>query len=275
MEENTELTEEQIQAQNEIKGIFGEEEPKEDEVTLPSDGDKKFAGVYENVDELKKGIANLNSTLPDYVLAGMNDDALEQHYVELRKDYSGKPKDEETKVVPPVEEQKEEKPTDKISDGLWDTANREFSNEGKLTDDTISKLEASGIPKNIVDGYIDGLKAKADAFTNEVYKEAGGEEEFNAIKAWAEETYTQEQLDVITSGSNAEVLMKMKGIKAEFLSKNDMKPTDRIVGKSSSSAGSAYGSQEDYMMDVMDSRYNKDAKYTRAVKAKFSNSSFS
>ena len=64
-----------------------------DDDPLPSDegddGDKLFANKYKSVDELRKGIENIGSDLPQYVIDGMSDEALEQHYTELNKAKSG------------------------------------------------------------------------------------------------------------------------------------------------------------------------------------------
>ena len=64
-----------------------DEETNQDEEENPEDGEL-LAGKYKNTDELKKGIINLKSTLPEYVLNGMTDEALVQHYNELELEFS-------------------------------------------------------------------------------------------------------------------------------------------------------------------------------------------
>lgn len=76
--------------------VSGKETPSADDGTppdLPSDrkpdeeGDKKYAGKYDSIEDLRKGIGQLNSTLPDYVLEGMSEEALERHYKELESNF--------------------------------------------------------------------------------------------------------------------------------------------------------------------------------------------
>ncbi|MEA3471586.1 MAG: hypothetical protein U9R24_07700, partial [Thermodesulfobacteriota bacterium] len=43
-------------------------------------GDTLYANKYKSVDELKKGINNLGTKLPDYILDGLSNGALEMHY---------------------------------------------------------------------------------------------------------------------------------------------------------------------------------------------------
>lgn len=276
LEAPVELTDEQL-AEEKQKIRDGVNNPvSTDDVNLPSDNldDKKYAEVYESIDELKKGIQNLGSTLPDYVLNGMNDEALEQYYIDLRKDFSSKPKEEPIKEEPKAEEPTPEKVEDTkktIGEELWAELDAEFTKNGGLSDEYYNKLNDLGVPNTIVDGYLDGLRAKAVTFTNNIYELAGGEEQYNDIKAWAEDNYTQAELDMVAAGTQAEILFKMKAVKADYDSKNGSQR--RIVG-SSVQTKDGYADQNQYIMDVMSPEYRKNAKYKAKVDAKFQASSF-
>lgn len=281
-EEVKELTPEELAAEK-AKILEEVKNPKKnddgEEPKLPSEEggepeEKVYANTFKSVEELRKGIDNLESTLPQYVLDGMSDEALEQHYVELRKEFSskGQEKKEDTKV---------EKPDANISDDLWSGLEAQYAETGSITDEQRAELNKSGIPDKMIDGYIDGLKAQAKAdkieleqFTAKVYDIAGGEEEYNTIKAWAEETYSQEELDAIATGSYEEILFKMKGIKADYIAKNGGITADRLRGGTGSKSGEQYKSQADYLVDRMDPRYKRDAKYKHKVDSKFANSAF-
>jgi len=280
MDENeleVELTDEELKIEKQ-KIVDGEvDNPDEgDDVKLPSDDAKKYANVYATIEDLKKGISSLKADVPEYMLNGMTDDALEQYYVDLRKDFSSKPKeeapvDEKAKDIPKEEEAKKT-----VNDPqLWGELDAEFNTSGGISDEQYDKLNKLGIPNVIIDKYLDGLKSSQVAFTNEVYGLAGGEEQYNEIKAWAEENYTQKQLDVIAGGTNEEIVFKMKAVKADYNEAMAKNPNGARVYGSSASPGGGYRNQEEYILDVMSPEYRKSAKYKAKVEAKFKSSSFS
>lgn len=264
-------TNEEIQAEFEAKQV--EEYGSQEEPTLPSEEnkeDKLLAGNFKNVEELRKGIDNLGSDLPDYVLNGMNEEALEKYYTELRKDFSSKPKEEPEDK--PEEDLPEEKPDSRIGDDLWDELSLEYAENKGISEEMYKKLNDVGIPDNIIDGYLDGLKAKETEFINRAYEVAGGKEEYDSIKAWAEQKYTQEELDMIASGTEQEVLLKFKAIKAEYKEENG---NSRFYGSSNSNGSvNGYVSQDEWLIDRSSPQYNKDAKFKAKVDAKFRNSHF-
>ena len=274
-----ELTPEEMEAEKaKIRdNVENPNKDNEDDVPLPSEGEKKYAGVYENLDELKKGITNLKADVPDYMLNGMSDEALEQYYTDLRKEFSGKAPEPKAEEPTPEPEDKSNEPKvdkpDVISDDLWKELDQEFMANGGLSDEYYDKLSKLGIPSQVVDKYIDGLANDAKIFTSNVYDLAGGEENYNNIKAWAEENYPQAQLDMIAQGSHEDILFKMKAVKADYDSKVGVS-NDRMVGNSNQSTNKGYVSQADYLRDVMSPEYKKNSKYRAKVDAKFASSSF-
>ena len=267
---------------NGVPSIDDEEDNKN---KLPSDvteeENKLFADKYKNVDDLKKGITELKSTLPQYVIDGMSDSALEQHYVELRKNFSGK-KDATDKTVrkfaeDEVVEEKvvEEKIVEKVkSSELWNDLQTNFEATGKVTSEMYDKLEEMGIPSDVVDNYVDGIHSKQVAFTNSVYEIAGGQEQFAEIKAWAEDgNISDAELDALKNMSYEAIIGSYKGIKARY---DLAKGTNgvRITGSTNTNSGAGYLNQADYMKDVADRRYGQNRVYTESVDAKFSKSSF-
>lgn len=274
-------------AQKIIDKINGKENP--DDVKLPSDennnGEKLFADKYKTVDDLKKGIGELGSTLPDYVINGMSEDALEQHYVELRKEFSSKSKKEDGKNRKYTDKKDEEDGSDENENAdevkekdpqLWNQLETQFNESGSITDDMYDKLEEMGIPSNVVDKYLDGLNAERVAFTNKVYEIAGGEAEYNQIKAWAEDgNISDAELKAIQNMSYDAILGAYQGIKARYdLATGKSGKPVRIVGDTNVSKVGSYASREEYMADISDKKYGVNRAYTQAVETKFRNSNF-
>lgn len=242
-----------------------------EDVKLPSEAKTKYANAFESVDELKKGIVNLKSDVPDYMLNGMSDEALEQYYVDLRKEFSSRPKEE-----PKVEEPEvKEKPSENISDDLWSELDKTFSETGKITDEQIKKLEELGIPKSVQENYIKGLEYDRNQFQTKLYDMAGGEEQFNVIKEWAENKYSQEELDKYTSGSYEEVLIKLEGLKSRYLAENNGQVNvQRLHGSTRVNSDNAYATQQEYALDRMSKEYKTNPRFKAKVDMKFKNSSF-
>jgi len=247
-------------------------------VELPSDtpkeGDKptdKLADKYDTVEDLRKGIESIGSDLPEYVLKGMSDEALEQHYLELQKDFHGdKPDSRKHAADKPDEKANEDKP-EAVTDELWTELNEYYGENGNITGDMYDKLNKVGIPDAVIDKYMDALQGDAVAFTNDIYAIAGGEDNYNTIKSWADNNIPAEQLDAIGKMDKQGMLLAMEGIKAKYAAANPDAPT-RILGDTKVTTAGAYTDQASYILDIGDKRYGLDKKYTHAVDTKFKNS---
>ena len=257
----------------------------EDNLDLPSDKGSEddvelLAGKYSSVDELRKGIVNIGSNLPKYVIDGMSEEALEKHYEELSKTT----KTEERK--PRKHSEKQEKNADDVAaadkdkDGkpltvepeLWTELDSTFTKTGSITDEQYDKLNAAGIPDVMIDRYLDSVKAEQNAFTEKVYELSGGAEEFASIKEWAED----HQPDVVKMLNGMtdynQILAVMKGVKVDYDASNSKSKPSILRGKPSSSKSGGYASESDYLADVNDIRYKKDSRFRDKVKAKLSKS---
>lgn len=72
-------------------------------------------------------------------------------------------------------------------------AQEAFAETQELSDEHYAALEADGIPRQMVDAYIAGQMAKANAIADAAYKAAGGEEQYAEMQAWAAEALTPAQ----------------------------------------------------------------------------------
>lgn len=236
-----------------------------------------FAGKYKNREDLIKGIANIGNELPEYIINGMSDESLEKHYKELSKNKREEPKtkdDGSDRKYSEEDKQQEEQEEDKETVGkeLWEEAESYFNENGGLSNDIYDKLEEKGIPSNIVDKYLDGLKAEQQIFTNEVYQLAGGREQYETIKNWAEDNISKAELDAISSMPREAMLSALEGIKARYEASNNTQ-SKRIEGNNNTSnTGSIYRTNDEYFKDVSDKRYSSDERFRKSVEDKFSRS---
>lgn len=265
--------------------VSGKETPPEDDgepVDLPSDkkpegeGDEtKYAGKYDSIEDLRKGIGELNSTLPDYVLEGMSEEALERHYKELEsnfhQDNNGRKHAEKKEGEQKPEGEGEGKP-EAVSAELWTDLTKTFEETGTITNEQYDALNKAGIPDEVIDNYIDGVQSKQAQFTQDIFNIAGGEEQYYTIKEWAEQNIPSEQIEAISKMDKNGMIMAMKGIKAEYDAANPVDTSKRILGDTRTTGYGSYASQTEYILDVQDKRYGSDKKYTHAVDEKFKNS---
>lgn len=243
--------------------------------------DKLLANKYKSVDELKKGIKNIGSTLPDYIIDGMNEDALEKHYLELQKEFSSKDKkfiknkNESTEQKDDSKDESENKDVKPISADLFNEAESYYLENGGLSEALYDKLEKAGIPSSIVDRHIEMVQKETIAFTNEVFKIAGGQDKYDIIKEWAENGgVDRDELDYISSLKDKnKILGALKSVKTRYDIANNK--LDRINGSTNTTNQSgAYKSQDEYFKDVSDKRYSTDELFRKQVDRKLANSKF-
>ena len=265
------------------RGEFEEAETDDKGVELPSDEgeetvddngeeEKLYAGKYKTVDDLKNGVKNLNSTLSDTVLNGMSEEALESYYKELQSDFSKGKKHSIDEPTEEKEEVKDEKPkgAEGINQELWQELGTTFAEKGGITNEQYEKLAKAGIPEYVVDNYLDGIKARANAQTQEILEVTGGEDNAKAIKAWADENIDEEYIAHVNTLTGKALISAIKGIKAQYDATNNS--GKRVVGNSGSKSSGAYTSQEAYLKDVSDPRYGRDEVFRKAVDKKLANS---
>lgn len=272
-------------------GVEPTEDVVEEDDSLPSDEGEEsndepelYAGKYNSVDELRKGIVNIGSNLPEYVLNGMSPEALEQYYTELQKDFSSGNKDrkhiqqkdvqkETADDIAAKDANKDAKPI-KIDEGLWNELDATFKDTGSITAEQYDKLNEAGIPDAMIDRYLDGIKAEQNAFTEKVYNIAGGQEQYNEIKAWAENggISPQELAAISNMQDYGQILLAMEGVKVRYDRANGSESGTTMRGKPSSTKSGGYKSQGEYMSDVADPRYNTNPSYRAKVVAKLEKS---
>ena len=71
----------------------------------------------------------------------------------------------------------------------------EFIEKNELSEKSYEELDALGLPKDLVDGYIAGQKALADNDVSEVQKVVGGQDNYAQLLDWSSKNLTQSEKD--------------------------------------------------------------------------------
>lgn len=149
-----------------------------------------------------------------------------------------------------------------------DTYAKEYADTGALSDESISKLVASGIPEPIVRNYLEGIGALADRQTQQIYGIAGGEAQYNSMLEWASENLDEGEIDAFNSimeqGNQSSMQMAVRGLQARY-TQTVGQPSKLIQGSTTGPSGGAFRSIAEVTAAMQDPRYAKDPAYRREV----------
>ena len=231
--------------------VGSEQVPQEPETLLPSDRQNI------NIDEIKANIG-----LPDYIVSKMSEDEIIKYNNEHQQQEPTESQQEQQEV--------EEHTEQEDSGSLWQEVEAQVQADGGISEEVYDKLNKLGVPDEVIDNYIDGMKAKQDMVQKEITSYVGGEEKLASIIDFATAKYGEEFVENASNMPTDQLKLLLSGIKAEMGSDENVS-FNRLSGNSNVSS-SQYQSQQDYLLDVKDSRYGRDEKYTKMVDDKFKRS---
>jgi hypothetical protein len=152
----------------------------------------------------------------------------------------------------------------------FDSLSNEYIEKGELSAETLKMLEDKGFSKNIVDTYINGVKASANQYEASMGEVVGGVENVEKVLTWARDNLTQEEITAYNAAVTKDpttAKMQLAGIYSRFVKDNGKDPnllTTEGVGNSS-----VYKSPHDYVKAMQDPRYFKgDPDYIKEVTEK-------
>ena len=153
-------------------------------------------------------------------------------------------------------------------DGL-DAYAQEFNTSGDLSEESIKKIAAMGIPENLVKAYVDGQKAVLDNNVASVFNLAGGEGNYTQLIDWAGGSLPQEEVDsfnaIIDSGNMNSIRLAVAGLKARYEQANGSSRGGLIQGETTGVSGGAFRSVAEITAAMRDPRYAKDPAYRQDV----------
>jgi len=164
---------------------------------------------------------------------------------------------------------------EKLTKADIDNVAEEFLKEGKLSDKTYETLEQRGLPKDLIDGYIDGVKAQTELMCNRVLSTVGGMEKYTELVKWAQKNLSDEskaEFDGVmsTMKSEAEMTAMVKKLQRTYEQTVGKAPTAPIHGNEAASSEEAFASIEAMAAAMGDPRYSgvggfRDPAYIKSV----------
>lgn len=201
-------------------------------------------------------------------------------YAELESKI-GKPADDKPAGDPPDTPDPSQASADDANKALADRGldftefSTEFSQKGELSPESYEKLEKSGLPKDLVDQYIEGQKARATQFESTIKGEAGGAEKYSQVVEWAKGALTPTEIaafnNAVGSGDVEQARLAVTGLTARYSNANGSDPK-RFVGGGKAGAEERFESTAQLTAAMSDPRYKTDPAYRAQIQNKLSRS---
>ena len=144
----------------------------------------------------------------------------------------------------------------------------EYAAKGQLTPESYKELEAKGIPKAVVDNYIEGQKLRQSYGQEQVLASVGGREGFNTLSAWAASNLTDAELKGFNENVSSSVesaALAIQWLKARYESSAGKVPKLISGTPSNATSGTGFRSPQEAHAAMRDPRYGRDVAYSNEV----------
>lgn len=185
----------------------------------------------------------------------------------------------EQRMSAPQEDQPQEQEVREELDNAgvdYDALSQEFWQNGDLSDESYDVLERAGIPRSIVDSYIDAQMAMVDNQRNAIMSEVGGPDGYAELTAWAADNLDQSEIDyynsVIDGNDFDAIKMLVRSVSARRDASEGVEPSRNLSGGLSGGAGGVYESVSQLMSDMQSKQYETDPAFRAQVESKLARS---
>ena len=149
---------------------------------------------------------------------------------------------------------------------------KEFLEAGELSEDTYKALEAKGLPKDVVDQYIEGKKAQASAEEARLMEIVGGADSYTEMIEWASGNLSAEEIAsydrAVTSGDKSIMELAITGLKAKHQASTSNAPAQQLNNGQAPQNTTGYATQAEMLADMQKPEYNTDVAFRNEVQAK-------
>lgn len=149
---------------------------------------------------------------------------------------------------------------------------KEFDSEGSLGDGSYKKLDALGVPREMVDAYIAGVEATRDSETTAVYDMVGGKDSYEKIGAWVGANLPEGEVNtlndmLVKGGESAKMATQLMQSRYESV---HGKEASLVQANAASTSRASFASYHELMQAMGDPRYSKDPVYQKQVSDRLS-----
>lgn len=156
----------------------------------------------------------------------------------------------------------------------FDKYYQEYNDEGGLTRNSYNELAKAGIPKEMVDSWIQGQQALQDRFVESAYNEVGGQENFNNMLEWATNSLPSEEVDAfnraIDSANPSDSMFAIKALNARYMAENSQ--PNLLRGDTGTPSTGSFKSLAELRSAMSDPKYATDPVFRDQVTQKLARS---
>ena len=194
-------------------------------------------------------------------------EALAYAYNQLQKEFSQSRQQ-------PQEEAPAEENTGQITEDVFYELSEEFDATGDVSEESRERLAQSGIPRAMIDNYVNSQKVVAEQVVQQTFDSVGGEENYNAMLSWAAQNLPDPEIDAFNDLVNADqatMRMAVNGMYARFVQAQGVPLLQGETGNTIPNSG-AFQSRAQVVEAMSDPRYKKDPAYRQQVYNRLQNS---
>jgi Phage T7 capsid assembly protein len=184
-------------------------------------------------------------------------------YAELERKQSA-PQDDKGLGIPKPDAKPEPGPADAFAQ-----ATQEFNQTGQLTDATIARLDKAGVPAEVVQQHIAGLRALGQQIAEDVYRSVGGRDRYAEITAWASSSLPENEraaMDrMLTSGDAVQARTAAIALQARFAAAGRSEPSLATGSAPTGGGNQVFKTEAEMLAAMSDPRYATDADFRRQV----------
>lgn len=205
----------------------------------------------------------------------VNAEGLAKSYSELEKKVSKPAESPETPEAKPTGSLKIESVADAqklaTEKGIdFNALSTEYNTNGDLSDETYKSLEGKGIPKDVVQQFVEGQKAQLEQQRQEVLKDVGGEEKYAEMVTWAKGNMAEADIaaynKAMATGDFGIIKLAISALQSKYVSANGQPPKTQVTGKGATGESLApFQSRTQYVDAIKDARYERDPAYRAQV----------
>ncbi|WP_369933917.1 capsid assembly protein [Xanthomonas tesorieronis] len=146
---------------------------------------------------------------------------------------------------------------------------KEFAETGTISAESFASLEKAGFQKDLVEVYLDGLKARQATYEASIFAPAGGKDGYTKLLQWAGKNLEDADIDAfnsaVTSGDAARAKLAVAGLAAQA---KQGTPT-LLTGKAGAADGvKPYASRAEVQEAIRNPKYRTDPAYRDAHMAR-------
>lgn len=148
---------------------------------------------------------------------------------------------------------------------------RQIVTDGDISDEAKAALEEQGIPRELIDDYIEGVKARIQMTRQSALEYVGGEDAWQEINQWASQNLSEtekEEVNRLLAGPNWK--LALDGLQARYQSAQAGSSEGNLHtgAKGGNNTPTGYTSRAQMKRDMSDPRYHTDPSFRNQVMLK-------